>query len=223
MRSKSERIVNKNTKPFASVSGGLTEIKISQLLETKYIEQIIVSTDDPKVMKICERFENSRILLVRRDPALATSTTSTDDLVKHAAEIMPDGHILWTHVTSPFITSGYYEKFIESYFKNLEIYDSLMTVTRLQKFLWNDDEPINYNRSIEKWPRTQTLKPVWEINSGAFMTHRTIYFEKLDRIGNRPLKYELSDEIAFDIDWPLDFRIAELMYLESCRSENGKI
>lgn len=223
LRFGSERIPNKNTKNFASVIGGLTNIKLEQLLRVTSINKIFVSTNDNEVMRICRGFNNHRLQIVSREEYLASSKTSTDELIKHAAEIMPDGHILWTHVTSPFITSAYYEKFIDNYFKNLDTHDSLMTVTKLQKFIWNDQEPINYNRSIEKWPRTQTLKPVWEINSGAFIAHRAIYREKLDRIGNRPLKYELSDEIAFDIDWPLDFRIAELIYLESCRSENGKI
>ena len=143
---------------------------------------------------------------------ISSSFTSTDDLIKYVPEVMPDGHILWTHVTSPFISPDIYCEIINKYFKNLDRFDSLMTVTKLQKFIWNDTKPVNYDRSIEKWPRTQTIEPLWEVNSGAFLTSKTIYQENIDRIGNKPYLFELSDEIAFDIDWLPDYKIAEALY-----------
>ena len=36
---------------------------------------------------------------------------------------MPDGHILWTHVTSPFISSDIYSQVIEKYLENLDNFD----------------------------------------------------------------------------------------------------
>ena len=127
-------------------------------------------------------------------------------------KILPDGHILWTHVTSPFIGPDIYYQIIEAYFKNLDRFDSLMTVTKLQKFIWNDGEPVSYDRSLEKWPRTQTLDPLWEVNSGAFVAPKSVYEVSMDRIGNKPYLFELNDEISFDIDWLPDFKIAEAMY-----------
>ena len=125
---------------------------------------------------------------------------------------MPDGHILWTHVTSPFISSDIYSQVIEKYLENLDHFDSLMTVTKIQKFIWNDNEPVNYNRDIEKWPKTQTIKSLWEVNSGIFLAHKSIYEHNNDRIGCMPYLFQLSDEIAFDIDWMTDYKIAEALY-----------
>jgi CMP-N-acetylneuraminic acid synthetase len=87
-----------------------------------------------------------------------------------------------------------------------------MTVTKLQKFIWNDTAPINYDYNVEKWPRTQTLEPLWEVNSGAFITTKEIYRERMDRIGARPYLFPLHGELAFDIDWLPDFTIAEAIY-----------
>ena len=42
-RKGSERVKNKNTRPFADIEGGLVENKIKQLLSTKHI--------DPKIRK----------------------------------------------------------------------------------------------------------------------------------------------------------------------------
>jgi len=212
MRAGSERIPRKNTKKFSGIDGGLCSIKINQLLQCKLINYIFVSTNDQNVIDIANSFDSRKIRIIKRPEELSSSSTSTDDLINYVPEIMPDGHILWTHVTSPFIGPDIYDKIIKTYFNNLKKYDSLMTVTKIQKFIWNDTKPINYDRSIEKWPRTQTLEPLWEINSGVFITTRKIYKKHMDRVGVRPYLFELSGDLAFDIDWMSDFTTAEEIY-----------
>ena len=212
MRAGSERVPKKNTKPFAGIDGGLCSIKLKQLLLSSRVGNIFVSTNDPDVIDISNGFNSNRIKIIQRPDELASSFASTDDLIKYVPEIMPDGHILWTHVTSPFLGPDIYDKIVEKYFENVGYYDSLMTVTKLQKFIWNDKGPINYDHSIEKWPRTQTIEPLWEVNSGAFIATKEIYTERMDRIGSRPYLFQLSEEISFDIDWLPDFTMAETIY-----------
>ena len=212
MRAGSERVPNKNTKPFSGVQGGLCKIKLEQLINCNLIDTILVSTNDPEVVKIANKFNSKKIRVLIRPDELASSRTSTDDLIKYVPEVMPDGHILWTHVTSPFITSEIYDQIIEKYLEKLEDFDSLMTVTKLQKFIWKDSKPVNYNRNFEKWPKTQTIEPLWEVNSGIFLTKKYIYQSNNDRIGDKPYLFELSDDIAFDIDWLPDYKIAEALY-----------
>lgn len=212
MRAGSERIPQKNTKSFAGIQGGLCELKLKQLLQSDTIGDIFVSTNDPKVIDISNSFKSRRIKIIPRPDELALSSTSTDDLIKYVPEIMPEGHILWTHVTSPLIGPDIYDQIIKVYFENIHQNDSLMTVTKLQKFIWSDTSPINYDRNMEKWPRTQTIEPLWEVNSGAFITSKGIYRERMDRIGARPYKFHLPDDIAYDIDWLPDFTMAEAIY-----------
>ena len=222
MRAGSQRVPNKNTKSFGGIDGGLCSIKLEQLLKCRLIDSIFVSTNDPKVMDICNRFNSQKIKIIERPEELASSATSTDDLIKYVPAVMPDGHILWTHVTSPFITPDIYDQIIGTYLSNIEYNDSLMTVTKLQKFIWNNTAPINYNHSVEKWPRTQTLEPLWEVNSGAFLTTREIYLKHTDRIGSRPYLYQLNAEISFDIDWLPDFNMAEAMF-QTTKNRNSKV
>jgi len=212
MRAGSERVPKKNTKTFSGIEGGLCKIKLEQLLVCDFINTIIVSTNDPEVIEISSTFKSKKIKVLSRPNELCTSTASTDELIKYVPGIMPDGHILWTHVTSPFITPDVYYKIIQTYFRKLSSFDSLMTVTKLQKFIWNDDEPLNYDRNLQKWPKTQTIDPLWEVNSGVFLASKDIYYRNLDRIGDKPYLFELSDEIAFDIDWLPDYKIAEALY-----------
>ena len=211
-RAGSQRVVRKNIKPFAGYEYGLIQIKLHQLLASKLIDEVVLTTNDSDILNYAESIHNPRLRLHRRVEELSSSATSTDQLVAHALDLIPESHILWTHVTSPFITAKHYDEVIQSYFSQRgKGYDSLMTTTAIHGFLWRDDKPMNYDRAIEKWPRTQTLKPVHEVNSGVFLAPADLYRALDDRIGRRPYLYELDKFASFDIDWPEDFVIAECL------------
>lgn len=211
-RKGSQRVPNKNIRPFGGAPQGLVEIKLRQLIATDSIDFIILSTNDEIILEYAASLHSSKVKLHHRSEALSSSTTSTDDLVEHALDLIPNSHILWTHVTSPFITSSHYDAIVNQYFESLEDgYDSLMTTTMTHSFLWQDGKAMNYDRSIEKWPRTQTLKPIHEVNSGAFLAHSLIYKEQNDRIGKSPFLHVMDKLISHDVDWPEDFIIAECL------------
>jgi CMP-N-acetylneuraminic acid synthetase len=207
----SERIPQKNTKDFAGIKGGLLKVKLNTLLQVSSIDTIVVSTNDAEVIHVAKSFKNKKIVIDVRPEHLATSSASTDDVVKYVPTVIKDEHILWTHVTSPFISVSTFEKAIEQYF-NADEYDSLMTVNKIQTFLWDKEKPINYNRSVEKWPRTQTLPELFEINSGFFINSRENYLKYEDRIGVKPYLYVTEGYESIDVDWPEDFQLAEMIY-----------
>lgn len=209
-RKGSERVPQKNIKPFAGYDGGLLGIKLRQLLGTRLLEEVVLSTNDQEILEFADSLHDSRIVLHHRDEKLCTSQTSTDDLVRHAAELIPEGHILWTHVTSPFVGSGVYDSIIDKYFSVLgDECDSLMTTTLIHGFLWNDKGPVNYDRNQEKWPRTQTIPAMHEVNSAVFLSSAENYRKFDDRIGAMPFLFPLDKITSFDIDWPEDFALAE--------------
>ena len=211
-RKGSERVPRKNIKPFAGYNNGLIEIKLKQLIETKHIDAIYLSTNDDEILEYAASLNDPRIQLHKRIEELSSSQTSTDQLVAYALELIKEDEILWTHVTSPFLTSQAYDQIIEKYFDAKKNgYDSLMTSNLIHGFLWNQNGPINYNREKEKWPRTQTLEPINEINSAVFLASVDIYRDFGDRIGQNPCLYPLDKVQGFDIDWQDDFNIAQAM------------
>lgn len=213
-RAGSERVPKKNTRPFAGIEGGLLKIKLEQLINCSSIDAIVLSTNDSDVISIAESLQNSKISIDRRPEHLATSSTSTDDLVKYVPTVIHEGAVLWTHVTSPFVDEKIYDKAIKAYKEAIEqgTYDSLMSVTALRTFIWDKEGAINYDREKEKWPRTQTIEPLFEIDSGMFLAGVKIYQELQDRIGKKPFLFENSKIDSFDIDWEEDFFIAEAIY-----------
>jgi CMP-N-acetylneuraminic acid synthetase len=66
-RAGSERVLNKNTLPFAGDAHGLTGIKLKQLLACAAIDRIVLSTNDARVIEIAMRYaQGAKIEIIRR-------------------------------------------------------------------------------------------------------------------------------------------------------------
>lgn len=215
----SQRVPKKNIKPFAGAAFGLVEIKLRQLLACPALDGIVLSTNDEAILDYADSLHEQRLIIHCRSEALSSADTSTDELVTHAVDLIDQGHILWTHVTSPFVTASHYGEIIRAYREKLtQGYDSLMTTTALQAFLWRDGMPLNYDRALEKWPRTQTLAPIHDVNSAAFLASCEVYKTLQDRIGQKPYLYEMDKLTSHDIDWPEDFVVGECLVEKGCVS-----
>lgn len=209
-RAGSERIARKNTRPFAGYKHGLLELKLRQLARVDSLEEILVSSNDPDVLEIAARFArdlDERITAAERPDEWGSSNTSMSRFIsEYIAHLRDEGVIMWTHVTSPLIRAEDYRQIIDAYRLAVEeAHDCLVTVTRLQKFIWNRNGPLNYDPEIERWPRSQDLEPLFEINHGAYVIPFGKMREVQDRIGKNPLFHELPESIAMDIDWPDQF------------------
>lgn len=213
-RKGSERVKNKNTKPFAGIEGGLVENKIRQLLDTKLIDEIIFSSNDEECIAIAEKYDNDkRLKIIPRPDELCLSSTNLQDLICYVPTVTDADHILWGHVTTPLADAEQYDNGIRLYFEKLdEGYDSLVGVTELKNFLLNKEGKLVNNTTPIPWPRTQDLEPLYEVNHTMFLAKREVYVEQKNRIGPKPLLHIMDELHSFDIDWPDDFTIAEVMY-----------
>ncbi|WBA17125.1 cytidylyltransferase domain-containing protein [Salinivibrio kushneri] len=212
-RKGSQRIPDKNIKPFAGIEGGLLKIKLDQLLQCKRINRIVLSSNDERILEYAESLNESNIVIDRRPDYLGSSSTTTDSLINYVPSLIHEGHILWTHVTSPFMLDKDYDALIDAYLNGLDNgYDSLMTVLKLQGFIWNKQGPMSYQRDKLKWPMTQNIEPLYEVDSGAFISSVENYIKYQDRIGSKPVLFEQEKIKAVDIDWPEDFTFAEYLW-----------
>jgi CMP-N-acetylneuraminic acid synthetase len=215
-RAGSERIARKNTRAFADEPDGLIGIKLRQLQCCQSVDRIVLSTNDPLVIETArQRAHGTKpIEIIERPEHLCLSSTSTDELVRYVPSIIPEGIVLWTHVTSPLVASTEYDLMIDAYLRNISshAHDSLMSVTELRSFLWGISGPLNYDRTKEKWPRTQTLEPVFVVNSAAFIIDVTLMRQLGDRVGERPVLFKMGETISYEIDWEEQFTIAESLY-----------
>lgn len=219
-RKGSQRVLNKNTRPFANMSGGLLKLKLNNLLKIENIHELILSTDDDESIRIANEYVDNgetKLKIVLRPKELALSTTNLIDLIKYVATICEGDHILWTHVTSPFVLSDDYENAIKKYFWCIDNgFDSLMSVTEFKNFLWDPKKQdiINRGNELKRWPSTQNLEQLFEINSAIFLNSKSNYIKDNDRIGLNPFLLIFDKIKSIDIDEFEDFKLAELIFKE---------
>ena len=214
-RKGSERVKNKNTRNFAGIEGGLVENKLNQLLATKFIDEIIFSSNDDTCITVAEKYKDNRLKIIERPTELCLSSTNLQDLICYVPTITDADHILWGHVTTPLCGADQYDASIKLYLEKLdEGYDSLVGVTELKNFLLNKEGKLINNTTDIPLPRTQDLEALYLINHTMFLAGREVYIEQKNRIGQKPLLHVMDEIHSFDIDWPDDFIIAELMYIK---------
>lgn len=211
-RAGSQRVVRKNTRPLPGYPGGLLELKLRQIASSALIDGVVLSTDDPECVAIAESLRPaSKPLTIVDRPHEFAIAGPLDDFVRHVAETMPAGVVAWMHVTSPFFGPLAMDTALAAYRDAVATgaADSLMGVSRLQTFLWRASGCISHDRSVVRWPQTQDLEPVYEVNSSIFVADRDLMRVRGDRIGANPLLYPVDRDAAFDIDWPDDFAYLE--------------
>jgi CMP-N-acetylneuraminic acid synthetase len=211
----SQRVKNKNTRKFSRFEGGVFELKLLQLRESKKIQEIIISTNDPECIQIAEkaRLIDNRIKIIERPNHLCLDETNLEDLIEYVSTLTELDHILWGHATTPMVDSQVYDEAISCYFKEIKNgYDSLVGVSKIQNFILNNSGEIINNTSDQKWPRTQDLEPIFEINHAVFLTSKKIYRSDKNRLGSFPKLFVIDKIISCDIDWEEDFLMAESLY-----------
>lgn len=213
-RKGSQRVKNKNTRPFAGIEGGLLANKLEQLLATELIDEIVLSTNDEECLRIGRKYaeRSSRLRVVERPDELCLDSTNLQDLICYVPTITSAEHILWGHVTTPLADAASYDAAVEDYFASLdEGFDSLVGVTELKNFLLDAEGRLINNTTELPWPRTQDLAPLYEINHTVFLAPREVYIEQRNRLGRRPKLHVMDKISSMDIDWEEDFVIAEAL------------
>lgn len=216
-RKGSERVINKNTRTFAGIEGGILRVKLEQLLSVERIGTIIISTNDEATIEIAKSFNNPRIKIVERPEFLCLSSTVIQDFINYIPSIVDAEHIFWVHTTAPFADPKILNDALDVYEKQVieeKNYDSLLSVSKIQQFLWSEKENkcVNHDRTKVLWPRTQDLEPLYEINHAFYINSKENFLKYHDRIGIKPFLYELDKIHSLDIDWGDDFALAEIVY-----------
>lgn len=214
-RKGSQRVKNKNTRPFAGIEGGLLANKLQQLTATERIDEIVLSTNDEECLRIGESYaaQCGKLRVVRRPDSLCLDTTNLQDLIRYVPTVTEAEHILWGHVTTPLAGAAEYDAAVEDYFASLEAgFDSLVGVTELKNFLLDADGRLVNNTTPLPWPRTQDLAPLYEINHTVFLAPRAVYIEQQNRLGRHPKLHVMDKISSMDIDWEEDFTIAENLF-----------
>lgn len=205
VRSGSQRVRNKNFKPFAN--SNLLEIKIKQMKRIKAIDGIVVNSNDDEMLDFAKSMGCET---VKRDPYYATDEISPNELYVNLAETFPADVVVFANTTSPLVKDETFEKTIKCYFDNLDKYDSLNTGHLIKEFLWLNGKAINY--SPDKKPRSQDLPDIVSLDSAVNVIAKERMIECKNFVGKKPNIYIIDSIEGLEIDYPIDFDFAEFVY-----------
>jgi CMP-N-acetylneuraminic acid synthetase len=209
MRHDSERVAGKNYRLFACKP--LYHHVITNLLQSPLINTVVIDTDSPFVISdAAEHFPQVKIL--ERPVHLRAGSIPMNDVLLNTINQISADFYLQTHSTNPLLSTDSINLAISKFLASYPLNDSLFTVTRIQSRLWDGlARAINHNPAM--LIRTQDLPPVYEENSCMYIFDRATLEARHNRIGARPIMYEIDRFEACDIDEETDFRLAEQLFL----------
>jgi CMP-N-acetylneuraminic acid synthetase len=207
MRHHSERVPGKNYRPCGGAP--LYQHILRTLDKCPTIDRIVVDTDSPIIMDgIREKFP--RVKILERPEHLRSGEVPMNEVLIHDALHVQADLYIQTHSTNPLLRPDTIERALKSFLESYPSCDSLFSVTRLQTRLWDrEGKPVNHDP--EELLRTQDLPPIFEENSCIYIFGHDSLLQRRNRLGERPLMFEIDAREAWDIDEELDFEIAELM------------
>jgi CMP-N-acetylneuraminic acid synthetase len=207
MRHHSERVPEKNYRLCGRLP--LFHHILNTLQAVPGLDGIVVDTDSPVISDgIHQKFPGVRLL--DRPEHLRPGTVSMNDVLVYDAQQAPADYYLQTHTTNPLLRPETLTQAIDTFLKSIPAHDSLFSVTRLQTRLWNaQGKPLNHNPT--ELLRTQDLPPVYEENSCIYIFSRERLLSSGNRLGERPMLFEIDATEAWDIDEELDFEIVDFL------------
>ena len=204
VREGSTRLKNKNIAPFAVTN--LLINKINQLKQVREISKIVVSSDSETMLAMAKANE---VDIHRRSIEFCDEKTKTfGEVVRHIAESVSGDTILWATCTSPLVFPKDYSMAIDEYYKALEVgFDSLMSVERFKRYIWDQKGPLNYELGLKHVP-SQQLPALYFVTDGILIAPREKMIEWSYFHGHNPYKFEVNKRTGCDIDDGLDLACA---------------
>lgn len=196
-----ERCPGKNTRLLGNKP--LLSYELENLKKSKLCDSINVYCSSDVVIEFLPQGVN----FVKRPEYLDLPSSNFTQIFECFMKEYDADIYVYAHATAPFITVDTITECIEAVKSGK--YDSAFCAIKLQDYLWQDGNPLNFDSS--NIPRTQDLKPIYQETSGVYVFEKQVFNIYRRRIGVRPFIKEVSFKEAIDIDEPEDFRLAEVM------------
>lgn len=200
-----KNILNLKGKPLIAWS-------IEAAKNSKYINRIIVSSDNEEILNISKQYD---VDTLKRPHQFATDTASSESVVLHTIESLKEkyDYIMLLQPTSPFRDTQTINKALEIFFNNDA--DALISVSQtdnkiLKAFLETEDGYIKgvSNNQYPFMPR-QKLPSVYMSNGAIYIIKTELLKKTKSFFTQKTIPYEMDEISSFDIDTQEDFKKAE--------------
>jgi N-acylneuraminate cytidylyltransferase/CMP-N,N'-diacetyllegionaminic acid synthase len=191
---------------------------IEQVLASKYIDKIVVSTDDEEIAEVSKKYGADVPFI--RPKKLAEDNAKGIDVVLHAMNWMEENDKLYDLLmllqpTSPLRTSQDIDKAIELLFSKKA--QATVSVCEIEHHpYWSNILPKNgcmknfISREIMNKNR-QELPVFYRLNGAICLAYCDYIKEQKSFFGEKTFAYIMPQEKSIDIDNEVDFKLAEIL------------
>lgn len=213
-RGGSKGIPKKNIKILAGKP--LIAYTIEQALKSKFLNRVIVSTDDKEIAEISKKYGAE---IIKRPENLATDRAKITDVIFHLLGVLKKEKyipeiIVSLQPTSPLRTVNDIDRAIEIFLKNK--CKSVISVCESgHSFYWSFKIEKKYLKPIFEWRRLnqqkQDLPKVYIPNGAIYISTPKSLFKYRSFYCRKILPYPMREERSVDIDNEVDFKLAEIL------------
>lgn len=214
-RGGSKRVPRKNIRNFNGTT--LLDLTIQAVIGSRSFDRIILSSDDKEIIEKASAYKE--VTIHQREENLSDDKATVFEVFHKLLTENPGfDFVAGVLVTSPFKTERHIREAVELY-KKQEGKKNVISVTKFAyppQFGFQMDEntlelKMLYPEVFNKTTNSKFMEPmrhnngvIWVGSAKDYMQNRTFY--KGDLIG-----YEMDELSSFDIDYPYQFEIAELL------------
>ena len=211
-RGGSKRLPHKNILELAGKP--LIAWSIESGLQSKYIDKVIVSSDDNEILEIAQKFGSE---IIKRPDELASDTATSFDAIEHTIKNTARyDYVILLQPTSPLRIAEHIDKAIELLERKKA--DSVVSVCEMDHSpLWSNTLPKDWNmnhfiRDEIRDKRSQDLETFYRLNGAIYIcdTNRLLV-EKSFFLHDNIFAYCMNRESSVDIDEKIDFKFAEIL------------
>jgi len=209
-RGGSKRVPRKNVLELCGKP--LIAYSIEAGIESKFIDKVLVSSDDNEILEISEKFGANTI---KRPKELSSDTATTFDTVKHTIDNFEKyDYVVLLQPTSPLRTEKHIDKAIELLEeKNADAVISICDVDHSPLWLNTLPEDKNMNNFLRDDvlnKRSQDLERYYRLNGAIYICKtEKLLVNKSFFLKENIFGYIMDRKSSIDIDEEIDFIIAK--------------
>lgn len=212
-RGGSKGIKRKNIKLFHSKP--LIYWSIKAALESQYIDEVIVSTEDKEIAEIAKSY-SAQVPFIRPKELSMDDSPGISPVINALEELPYVKDLILLQPTSPLRKSIHIDEIFQLRKKFKA--DSAVSLTKSRKpFIYKLNEKFKmtpFSSNLKLLPR-QKLTDLYNLNGALYLSTRDFILKNKSLISKETIGYIMPEKFSIDIDNDLDWEFAEYLMKKS--------